>query len=119
MHAGFPKPGAANLIVAVIFMSFCGLTRRKHKMNGRSGGFDALTGVPALRPSEDDIKKAKTKCLSKPITTEKLSIKVRRVMVFPFSQRRINHPSRTNLLALAPRTRVLHTNDDSRSVSLP
>ena len=80
MHAGFPKPGAANLVVAVIFMSFCGLTRRKHKMNGRSGGFDALTGVPALRPSEDEIKEAKTKCLSKPITTEKLSIKVRRVM---------------------------------------
>jgi hypothetical protein len=48
-------------------------------MNGRSGGFDALTGVPALRPSEDEIKEAKTKCLSKPITTEKLSIKVRRV----------------------------------------
>ena len=82
MHAGFPKPGAANLVVAVIFMSFCGLTRRKHKMKGRSGGFDALTGVPALRPSEDEIKKAKTKCLSKPITTEKLSIKVRRVIVF-------------------------------------
>ena len=116
MHAGFPKPGAANLVVAVIFMSFCGLTRRKHKMNGRSGGFDALTGVPALRPSEDDIKKAKTKCLSKPITTEKLSIKVRRVIVF-FSQRRITRVA--NLLALAPRTRVLHTNDDSRSVSLP
>ena len=76
--AGF-ETGAANLVVAVIFMSFCGLTRRKNKMNGQSGGFDALTGVPALRPSEDEIKKAKTKCLSKPITTEKLSIKVRRV----------------------------------------
>ena len=95
MHAGFPKPGAANLVVAVIFMSFCGLTRRKHKMNGRSGGFDALTGVPALRPSEDEIKKAKTKCLSKPITTEKLSIKVRRVIVF-FSQRRITRVERTS-----------------------
>mmetsp|Transcript_6391 Transcript_6391/g.25967 ORF Transcript_6391/g.25967 Transcript_6391/m.25967 type:complete len:393 (+) Transcript_6391:109-1287(+) len=81
MHAGFPKPGAANLIVAVIFMSFCGLTRRKNKMNGRSGGFDALTGVPALRPSEDEIKEAKTKCLSKPITTEKLSIKTIMVVV--------------------------------------
>jgi len=81
MHAGFPKPGAANLVVAVIFMSFCGLTRRKNKMNGQSGGFDALTGVPALRPSEDEIKKAKTKCLSKPITTEKLSIKTIMVVV--------------------------------------
>ena len=112
MHAGFPKPGAANLVVAVIFMSFCGLTRRKkNKMNGRSGGFDALTGVPALRPSEDEIKKAKTKCLSKPITTEKLSIKVRRVMVF-FSQRRITRVERTSW-----RSRLGH--DDSRSVSLP
>ena len=55
-----------------------GLSLRKHKGKEKmySGSFDTLTGVPALRPCEDERKKARTRCLSKPASTEKLSIKV-------------------------------------------